>query len=182
MQPSSRTPEGEFEPLPSVRQFDRDQPFCARPATAPCPNCGCLVWFPAGGRETGGREELYGFRRLSIKNRMIHTKREAITAVVDELVRERAIDKADREEALATILHREELGSTGIGRGFAIPHGKHSNLREMVCAVATLPAPVDFDSLDGEPVHTIYVILSPSDRPGDHLRALEAVSRRLRHQ
>jgi len=119
---------------------------------------------------------------VSVSDRMIRTKREAISAVLDQLIRAGAVENHCREEILREIMNREELGSTAIGRGYAVPHGKHPDLREVVCAVATLPVPIEFDSLDREPVHTIYVIISPSDKPGDHLRIIEAISRRLRYQ
>ena len=78
------------------------------------------------------------------------------------------------------ILKREELGSTGIGRGVAVPHTKHASVNELVGAVAVSDEGVDFDSLDGEKVHLLFMLVSPPDRPGDHLRALENISRQLR--
>jgi mannitol/fructose-specific phosphotransferase system IIA component (Ntr-type) len=73
-----------------------------------------------------------------------------------------------------------ELGSTGIGRGVAVPHTKHASVHELVGAVAVSDQGVDFDSLDGEKVHLLFLLISPPDRPGDHLRALENISRQLR--
>jgi PTS system fructose-specific IIA component/PTS system nitrogen regulatory IIA component len=84
------------------------------------------------------------------------------------------------EDIIKAILKRELLGSTGIGRGVAIPHTKHSSVDRLVGTVAISRAGVGFDSLDGEPVHVFVLLTSPQDRPGDHLRALENVSRRLR--
>jgi PTS system fructose-specific IIA component/PTS system nitrogen regulatory IIA component len=135
-----------------------------------------LIWFPATARE----EALSEFRKLSIADRTISTKREVIIAMLDRLIQYGAIDREDRQEVLEAILHREDLGSTAIGRGVAVPHGKHANIREMVCAVAAFPWGIEFESLDGEPVRTVYMVLSPHDKPGDHLRALEKVSRYLR--
>ena len=71
-------------------------------------------------------------------------------------------------------------GSTGIGRGVAVPHTKHPSVEKLCGAVAVSEAGVDFASLDGDPVHLLFLLVSPPDRPGDHLRALENVSRRLR--
>jgi len=68
----------------------------------------------------------------------------------------------------------------GIGRGVAIPHTKHNSVDRLVGTVALSKAGVPFDSLDGEPVHVFVLLISPQDRPGDHLRALENVSRCLR--
>ena len=86
----------------------------------------------------------------------------------------------DPEEVVKAILKRELLGSTGIGRGVAIPHTKHPTVDRLVGTVALSKAGVGFESLDGEPVHVFVMLVSPQDRPGDHLRALENVSRTLR--
>ena len=77
-------------------------------------------------------------------------------------------------------MKREELGRTGIGRGVAVPHTKHPSVSELVGTVAVSEDGVDFDSLDGEKVHLLFLLISPPDRPGDHLRALENISRQLR--
>ena len=87
---------------------------------------------------------------------------------------------ADVEDIIRAILKRELLGSTGIGRGVAIPHTKHASVDRLVGTVALSPGGVSFESLDGEPVHVFVLLISPQDRPGDHLRALENVSRSLR--
>src|SRR5947209_3807615 len=84
------------------------------------------------------------------------------------------------EDIVKAILKRELLGSTGIGRGVAIPHTKHSTVERLIGTVAVSKQGVPFDSLDGEPVHVFVLLISPQDRPGDHLRALENVSRSLR--
>lgn len=84
------------------------------------------------------------------------------------------------EEVIRLILKRELLGSTGIGRGVAIPHTKTNCVDHLVGTVAISRAGVPFDSLDGEPVHVFVLLTSPQDRPTDHLRALENVSRTLR--
>lgn len=87
---------------------------------------------------------------------------------------------ADLEDIIRAILKREFLGSTGIGRGVAIPHTKHNSVERLIGTVALSPQGIAFDSLDGEPVHVFVLLISPQDRPGDHLRALENVSRSLR--
>src|SRR5436190_24376645 len=85
------------------------------------------------------------------------------------------------EDIVKAILKRELLGSTGIGRGVAIPHTKHASVDKLVGTIAVSPAGVPFDSLDGEPVFVFVLLISPQDRPGNHLRALENVSRSLRN-
>jgi mannitol/fructose-specific phosphotransferase system IIA component (Ntr-type) len=87
---------------------------------------------------------------------------------------------ADLEDIIRAILKREFLGSTGIGRGVAIPHTKHNSVERLIGTVALSSKGIAFDSLDGEPVHVFVLLISPQDRPGDHLRALENVSRSLR--
>lgn len=86
------------------------------------------------------------------------------------------------DDVVSAILKREELGSTGIGRGVAVPHTKHPSVNELVGAVAVSESGVNFDSLDGEKVHLLFLLISPPDRPGDHLRALENISRQLRNE
>lgn len=84
------------------------------------------------------------------------------------------------EGIVEAILKREELGSTGIGRGVAVPHTKHPTVDKLCGAVAVSGSGVEFESLDGEKVHVLFMLVSPPDRPGDHLRALEYISRQLR--
>ena len=81
---------------------------------------------------------------------------------------------------VAAIMKREELGSTGIGRGVAVPHTKHASVERLVGTVGVSSEGVDFNSLDGDKVHLLFLLVSPPDRPGDHLRALENISRQLR--
>ena len=77
-------------------------------------------------------------------------------------------------------MKREELGSTGIGRGVAVPHTKHLSVDHLVGTVAVSTDGVDFSSLDGERVQLFFLLISPLDCPTDHLRALENISRQLR--
>ena len=109
------------------------------------------------------------------------TKEEVIREIVESL-RATALFKpgADIEDIVRAIQKRESLGSTGIGRGVAIPHTKHGGVDKLLGTIAVSPRGVAFDSLDGEPVYVFVLLISPQDRPGDHLRALENVSRTLR--
>jgi PTS system fructose-specific IIA component/PTS system nitrogen regulatory IIA component len=100
--------------------------------------------------------------------------------MVDSLRAAGNFKSGDPEEVVKAILKRELLGSTGIGRGVAIPHTKHPTVDRLVGTVALSRGGVGFESLDGEPVHVLVMLVSPQDRPGDHLRALENVSRTLR--
>ena len=107
-------------------------------------------------------------------------KEGVISELVASLVTAGQISLDEQGSILKAIMKREELGSTGIGRGVAVPHTKHPSVNELVGAVAVSQDGVDFDSLDGEKVHLLFLLISPPDRPGDHLRALENISRQLR--
>ena len=110
------------------------------------------------------------------------SKEDAIRAMVASLKSSGAIPEADEEGIIAAILKREELGSTGIGNGVAVPHTKHPSVDRLVATVALSKTGVDFASLDGEDVFILFLLVSPPDRPGDHLRGLENISRHLRDQ
>jgi PTS system nitrogen regulatory IIA component len=79
-----------------------------------------------------------------------------------------------------TLLQREKLGSTGIGHGIAIPHGKLPKLDRLFGLFARLDRPIDFESLDGQPVDLIFLLLAPEGAGADHLKALARVARLLR--
>jgi mannitol/fructose-specific phosphotransferase system IIA component (Ntr-type) len=108
------------------------------------------------------------------------TKEGVIREMVGSLTSAGSLKAAETEDIVRAILKRELLGSTGIGRGVAIPHTKHSSVERLIGTVALSRPGVSFESLDGEPVHVFVLLISPQDRPGDHLRALENVSRSLR--
>jgi len=110
------------------------------------------------------------------------TKDAAIRAMVASLAKAGSIKAQDEEGIVTAILKREELGSTGIGNGVAVPHTKHASVDKLIATVALSKTGVDFASLDGEPVFILFLLVSPPDRPGDHLRALESISRHLRNQ
>jgi PTS system nitrogen regulatory IIA component len=79
-----------------------------------------------------------------------------------------------------TLLQREKLGSTAVGNGIAIPHGKLSKLDNLFGLFARLERPIDFDALDGQPVDLIFLLLAPEAAGADHLKALARVARLLR--
>jgi len=105
------------------------------------------------------------------------TKHDAIAELVDVLVA--SGDISDRDKALAAVLEREHTRTTGIGNGLAIPHGKVTAVNDLVMAVGRTAAPIDFESIDGNPVTLILMIISPVDRTGPHIQALARVSRML---
>ncbi len=117
-----------------------------------------------------------------VTDMQVTNKEGAIRGLVSAL-KAAGIVPADSEESIiAAILKREELGSTGIGNGVAVPHTKHASVGKLVAAIALTRDGVDFQSLDGGQVHILFLLVSPPDRPGDHLRGLENISRHLRNQ
>ena len=107
-------------------------------------------------------------------------KDSAIGELVAGLVAANEIAADEQESIVKAIMKREELGSTGIGRGVAVPHTKHPSVSRLIGTVGVSSEGVDFNSLDGEKVQLFFLLISPPDRPGDHLRALENISRQLR--
>jgi len=107
-------------------------------------------------------------------------KNDAIRELVDSLRAAGSVQDGDAESIIKAILKREELGSTGIGKGVAVPHTKHPSVDRLVGTVGVSRKGVSFASLDGEPVHILFLLVSPPDKPGDHLRALENISRHLK--
>jgi PTS system nitrogen regulatory IIA component len=112
-----------------------------------------------------------------IPNLRAATKRQ----VLQELARKAASLTGQPETAIYDVLNeRERLGTTGIGHGIAIPHGKLPALDRVYGIFARLDRPVDFDAIDDQPVDLIFLLLAPADCGGDHLKALAKVSRMLR--
>src|SRR5262245_27955577 len=108
------------------------------------------------------------------------SKETSIREMVEGLRKAGYFKAAEPDDIVRAILKRELLGSTGIGRGVAIPHTKHPSVDRLIGTLAVSHSGVPFESLDGEPVYVFVMLISPQDRPGDHLRALENVSRCLR--
>jgi PTS system nitrogen regulatory IIA component len=87
----------------------------------------------------------------------------------------------DEEELVRVLLERESLGSTGIGDGVAIPHGKLFIIPEMIVAFGRSSKGVDFESRDSKPVHLFFLLVTPEGKPGEHLKALARISRILKN-
>jgi PTS system nitrogen regulatory IIA component len=88
----------------------------------------------------------------------------------------------DARAVFDSLLQRERLGSTGIGNGIAIPHGKFETLARLCGFFVRLDKPIDFDAVDGQPVDMLFVLLAPEHAGADHLKALSRVARALRNQ
>ena len=88
--------------------------------------------------------------------------------------------KIDRAKAIDVLQQREKLGSTGIGDGVAIPHGKVSDLHELIVAFGRSKKGIVFDAIDGKPVHLFFLLLAPENSTGQHLKALAKISKMLK--
>ena len=105
--------------------------------------------------------------------------RELVHCLADDGV----IDQATAESVIKSIIARERTrGTTGFGKGVAAPHAKLEGLERVVAAIGRSSRGVDFASLDGEPVFAVFLILSPSERPEEHLRAMDLVFRNLQQE
>ena len=107
---------------------------------------------------------------------------EAIGLLVDGLRDAGHIPEESAADVTAAFIRREQLGSTAIGGGYAVPHVKHPSVTKLVGAIGYSPEGVDFRALDGELVNMVILLVSPPNQPGDHLRALERISRFFRGQ
>lgn len=103
------------------------------------------------------------------------TRDEVIGELVDALVASGATAPEHRAELVSRILAREKLGSTGFGKGVAVPHVKHGSVKAMRVAVGLSPRGVDFAALDKQPVYSVFLLLSPADLPEEHLQAMNAI-------
>ena len=98
-----------------------------------------------------------------------------ITELLDVLDENRLFQ--DRQVASEAVFTRERTRSTGIGSGIAIPHGKCNAVKELVMALGVTAEPVDFESVDGQPVSIVILLVSPVDQTGPHIQALARISR-----
>lgn len=103
-------------------------------------------------------------------------KWDALEKLVDFYARTHRISKADKEHVLETLVEREQEGSTGIGKGAAIPHGRVESGDKIQGVMALSPQGIDFDAYDGEPVHLLVLIVTPKDHQKRHLEVLASLS------
>jgi nitrogen PTS system EIIA component len=108
------------------------------------------------------------------------TKKDIIEELVDLLIKAGTIDKKNRPKLVEVLMAREALGSTAIGQGIAIPHGKCENISKLTAALGISKRGVNFDSLDGEPAFIFFLLVAPIDSAGPHLKALAHISRLLK--
>jgi len=98
---------------------------------------------------------------------------DAVVELVDALLAAGTIPEDLRDDLIKLILDREKHGSTGFGKGVAVPHVKHEKITQIAAAIGISRDGVDFNALDKEPVYSIFLLVSPKDRPDEHLQAME---------
>jgi PTS system nitrogen regulatory IIA component len=108
----------------------------------------------------------------------VSSKKQALQELA---TRAAALSGQNEREVFEVLMQRERLGSTGIGSGIAIPHGKLAKLDRLYGAFARLERPIDFEALDGLPVDLIFLLIAPESAGADHLKALATIARKLRN-
>jgi PTS system nitrogen regulatory IIA component len=107
----------------------------------------------------------------------VNNKKQAIQELA---ARAAVLTGQDEKQILEVLLQREKLGSTAVGNGVAIPHGKLPKLARLFGLFARLERPINFEALDGQPVDLIFLLLAPEGAGADHLKALARIARLLR--
>jgi PTS system nitrogen regulatory IIA component len=103
--------------------------------------------------------------------------------VLEELVKPvAAVAGVDQEKLVRVLLERERLGSTGIGAGIGIPHGKLKDLKSLVIGFGLSRKGIDFESMDGLPTHIFFLLITPENSTGLHLKLLARISRILKNE
>jgi mannitol/fructose-specific phosphotransferase system IIA component (Ntr-type) len=109
-------------------------------------------------------------------------KEEVVKEMVLALVKTGKVDEGASKKVIKALMDREELGSTGIGAGVAVPHAKHDSVNDLVGAFGRSRKGISFEALDGEPVHVLFLLLSSKSASGAHLEALAYISRLVRDE
>ena len=120
---------------------------------------------------------------LSAESTLVDLKGDTKEDIIAELIDTLAVGDAisDRDKVLQAVLEREKIMSTGIGDGIAIPHGKSDAVEKLVAALGTQRRGVDFEALDGEPAYVFFLLVSPANVSGPHIKALARISRLLKN-
>lgn len=114
-----------------------------------------------------------------VKTNLIgNTKEEIINEMIDLLIASNASTKIlDKEKVRACIFEREKIMSTGVGNGFAIPHGKTDAVTDIIAAFGITPKPIDYQSLDEKPVRLVFLLVARDNMVGPHIKLLSRISR-----
>ena len=106
----------------------------------------------------------------------------AITELVSSLDKAGRLGKGNCREIIKAVIKREKEASTGMGKGIAVPHVKHSAVKDVVAAVGLSSSGIDFSALDKQPVYSVILLVSPVDSPDRHLQAMENIFRQLQQE
>lgn len=109
-------------------------------------------------------------------------KKEVIEELIELLIKAKKVEETSKDKILKALLDREELGSTGIGQGIAIPHAKSDGVKEVVASFGKSNEGVEFDSLDNKPVYLLFLLVAPMEASSLHIKALAKISRLLKHK
>ncbi len=107
---------------------------------------------------------------------------DAITELIDALVKAGAVPEGARETLIQRVLDREGKGSTGFGKGVAVPHVRHKEATRVAAAIGLSEQGIEFNALDRQPVYSVFLLVSPEDSPDDHLQAMEVIFHNLGKQ
>ncbi len=116
----------------------------------------------------------------AIVPRLSSTERDdVVRELVDAVTKAKVVPADLKKELIDAVLERERRGSTGFGKGVAVPHVKHPRIKKMSAAIGISEAGVDFNALDKQPVYSVFLLLSPSEKPEEHLQAMEVIFKNL---
>ena len=107
---------------------------------------------------------------------------DAISELIDALVKSGAVPDGARDTLVQRVLEREAKGSTGFGKGVAVPHVRHKEATRVAAAIGLSEQGIDFNALDRQPVYSVFLLVSPEDSPDDHLQAMEVIFHNLGKQ
>ncbi|MCC5786755.1 MAG: PTS sugar transporter subunit IIA [Phycisphaerales bacterium] len=109
-------------------------------------------------------------------------RNDAISELIDALVKSGAVPEGARDTLVQRVLEREAKGSTGFGKGVAVPHVRHKEATRVAAAIGLSEQGIDFNALDRQPVFSVFLLVSPEDSPDDHLQAMEVIFHNLGKQ
>lgn len=104
---------------------------------------------------------------------------DAIAELIDALVKAGSVPAESRDTLIQRVLDREAKGSTGFGKGVAVPHVRHKEATRVAAAIGLSEQGIDFNALDRQPVYSVFLLVSPEDSPDDHLQAMEVIFHNL---
>lgn len=107
------------------------------------------------------------------------TREDVVVELIDALIAAGGADASIRDDLVKRVLDREKKGSTGFGRGVAVPHVKHPQVKRMAVAIGLSSRGIDFASLDRQPVFSVVLLMSPEGKPEEHLQAMEIIFKNL---